>query len=237
LLSGICIFNTDHLDDVRAHGFEIVRIDLQRDGGSLVADRVQQILSHGLKPLAILREVFQLDYVPEGVDVELGNEPDLEHEGWTPDSYRARCEQFIAHDRGRHRLWLGAISNLNNRGFTFLSELSWDDWGPEVNCSFHRYPEAIGGPTAGHEWRTRDEEMDELKTIVGERPIACSEIGYDSTWSEPMQSACYAWERDFLSQHGCQFSVAYQINSSETDLYGFRRADGTWKPCTQAWTS
>jgi hypothetical protein len=185
----------------------------------------------------MLREVDQIDAVAEGVDIELGNEPDLEHEGWTPDSYLERCQQFLERSRGRHRLRFGAISNLNNRGFTFLSQLSWDDWGPEVNCSFHRYPEAIGGPTAGHEWRTRDEEMDELKTIVGERPIACSEIGYDSTWSEAMQSACYAWEREFLSQHGCEFSVAYQINSSETDLYGFRRADGTWKPCTKAWTN
>jgi hypothetical protein len=233
--SGLCIFNTDHLDDIRAHGFSIVRIDLQRDGGSLVADRINTIQRAGLKPLVILRETWALDYVPEGVDVELGNEPDLEHEGWTVDSYRERCEEFIAHDRGRHRLWFGAVSNLNDRGFNFLSELPWDSWGPDINCSVHRYPEA-SGPVLGHDRLTRDEEIERLTAIVGERPLGLSEIGYAAEWTETEQSCHYAWEREFFTLHGFAFAVAYQIGSSETDTYGFRRDDGTWKPCTKAWT-
>jgi hypothetical protein len=72
--------------------------------------------------------------------------------------------------------------------------------------------------------------------IVGPRPLGLSEIGYAAEWTETEQSCHYAWEREFFTLHGFAFAVAYQIGSSETDTYGFRRDDGTWKPCTKAWT-
>jgi hypothetical protein len=236
MLSGLCVFNSEHLADVKAQGFSLVRIDLQRDSGELVQQRTTEIHTAGLRPLLILREQDQLDWVPEGVDVELGNEPDLEHEGWTPETYVERCQQFLERSRGRHHLWFGAVSNLNDRGFAFLNHLPWDTWGPEIGCTVHRYPET-SGPVDGHDRRTRDEEIEELATLVGARPLGLSEVGYKaSEWTETEQAACLSYERTMFRCHGFQFAVAYQIGSSRKDHYGFRRADGTWKPCTQAWT-
>jgi hypothetical protein len=236
MLMGLQIFNTDHVAELGAQGFAVARIDLQTAGTDLVMQRIDELLRYDVRPLAILREVDQLDAVAEGVDVELGNEPDLEHEGWTPASYRERCLAFLERSRGRHRLWFGAVSNLNNRGFKFLEALPWADWAPEVHCSVHRYPEAHGGPTRGHDRRSRDEEVATLRGIVGDRPIGLSEIGYSSAWTETEQASCYSFERTFFSLHGFALAVAYQIASSSEDLYGFRRDDGTWKPCTAAWT-
>lgn len=247
---GLQIFDTRYLAEMVAHGFTMARFDAQHLANP--AQFVNEILAIGLRPLMILREVDQLDHTPEGVDVELGNEPDLEHEGWDGcANYAQRAVEFVERSRGRHKLWFGAVSNLNARGFRFLRGLPWSAWDASIGCSFHRYPEGTD-PWRSHyrrnfPWqpiKTRDDEMQELRSIVGDRPIGMSETGYnrmDSTEAEQAQSMAY--EREFFEKHGCDFAVAYQINSAPGDpvdipeSYGFRREDGRWLPVTEAWTA
>jgi hypothetical protein len=220
-----------------------VRADVQRCDPLPIIEGVH---AAGLQCLPIIRDPLVLDVIPIGMDVEIGNEPDLAHEGWTRDSYWDAVDKAIDISAGRHRLWVGCPSNLNSRGFRWLQSLPWGGW-PEVGCSVHRYPGA-GGPTQGHlrdaPWGwfgkryTRDEEVERLKSIVGDRPLALTEIGYNADeWDEEQQAMFMDWERAFWKKHGFEIAIAYQINSSATETYGFRNADGTWRQMTEAWTA
>jgi hypothetical protein len=74
-----------------------------------------------------------------------------------------------------------------------------------------------------------------LKSIVGPRPLAVTEVGYsNSEFSEEESARNLSWERKFFGDAGFEIVSAYGINdgpSTQTiDHYGFRRFDGTWKP-------
>ncbi len=138
------------------------------------------------------------------------------------------------------------MSNLNKRGFDWLKSIPWEDIPNEVRCSFHRYPETGKGPTAPHKGcRSRDDEMDKLRKIVGkDRGLAMTEFGYHTGtpggYTPDQQAEYVAWEGQLAVKHGLEFLVAFQINDGAPDdrtpdsNFGYRNRDGSWKPHTAA---
>lgn len=230
------------LAEVKTQGFTIVRVDLQEVSHGATYDLAQEVVDAGLQPLCIIRRVGQMALLPEGALVELGNEPNDPGFGWTRASYRAEADKCVVEaTRTGQRLYVGVVNNLHHDGFAFLRDLPWHAYPVEVCCSFHRYPEANGKPSDPHKGsRSRADEMATLRQIVGARPLACSEVGYnDKEWNEQEVADNMAWERRFALEQGLDFVVAYQLNDSPPGTehdpdYGFRRyGTSTWKPVTQ----
>ncbi len=150
---------------------------------------------------------------------------------------------WVAKERGV-RLYIGAVSNLNDRGFSFLRDLPWPAYPREVCCSVHRYPDGHSPLNPQRGSRSRDEEIQKVREIVGDRPIALTEMGYHNApggWTEQESAENEAWERRFGDRHGFDFVVKFQLNdgpdpsnTSTEAHYGARRADGTWKPAADA---
>lgn len=228
------------LHELRTLGFTIIRLDLQKSNPSNTVILAQQVIDAGMQPLCIIAHPEQIAALPHGALIELGNEPDLEHEGWTVEEYIRVANQCVkAALANNRRLYLGAVSNLNTRGFNFLRKLPWDQWtGDGICCSIHRYPETDGTPETPHTgWKSREDEVASLKAIVGNRPLACTEVGYHDGpggWSESDVALNMAWERTFFGDQGFEVCVGYQINdgtgTEPTSHYGFRRLDYSWKP-------
>ena len=235
------------LQELKAMGYSIIRIDVQDCDQGRTDMLAQEVLTCGMQPLCIIRRPEQMNALPDGALVELGNEPDLEHEGWTIDSYREAADACVAIAlSGRaQRLYLGAVSNLNARGFAFLSQIPWATYPKEICCSVHRYPEGNDPREPHRGWMSREAEVTTLKSIVvGDRPFICSEVGYhdgpDGSTEEQV-AAKMTWERNFFSQQGFEIVSGYNINDGPSgepiDHFGFRRLDGTWKPVAAAFAA
>jgi hypothetical protein len=228
------------LQELRAFGYTIIRIDVQNQDQDRTTMMAQEVLIAGMQPLCIINRPEQMHVLPDGALVELGNEPDL---GWPIESYLPMAEQCVAialSGRGQ-RLYIGAVSNLNARGFHFLSQIPWEKYPKEICCSIHRYPDGSSPENPHKGWTSREHEVATLKRIVGERPLACSEIGYydgPNGWTEQQVAENFVWERDFFSKQGFEIISAYNINDGPgpepIDHFGFRRLDGTWKPVASA---
>ena len=235
------------LSELAAFPFPIIRIDLQENTQQDTMLFAQEVIDAGLQPLCIIRRAEQMLVLPHGSLIELGNEPDLEHFGWTLESYVAEAAECvpIAVELGL-RLYLGVVSNLNRRGFTFLKRMPWASYPQQICCSIHRYPEGNNPETPHFGWRSREAEVATLRNIVGStRALACTEIGYHDGpggSTEETVAANMVWERRFFSQQGFEIVSAYNINDGPADdpapiaHYGFRRLDGTWKPVAFAFT-
>jgi hypothetical protein len=242
------------LDDLRLRGCQLVRAQAFTDDFYPTSPEVthqiaQEILDAGMRPLIIVRTPGQILDLPLGVDVEMGNEPDLQKFGWTPASYWRAVQDAIPIAQGRNPLWVGVVSNLNSRGFRFLRTLPWSEIPSWVGVSVHRYPDP-GGPHRSHmrdlfgfgrRW-SRDDEVRELRAIVGPRGLAISELGYHvgaGGWTEAESAAHMEYERQFWARHGFAFAVAFQIASAPSTHYeanfGFQRVDSTWRPVADAW--
>jgi len=231
------------LAELKGLAFSLIRLDLQDVDDATTTALAQEVLDAGLQPLCIIRRPEQMLAVPPACLMELGNEPDLEHFGWTPESYGAAATDAVelALTYGL-TLYVGAVSNLNRRGFEFLRTLPWADYPPQIRCSIHRYPET-GSATKPHDGcHSRDGEVTRLRDIVGHRPLACSEVGYSEAEWTAVEVACnMAYERQFWTDHHFDFCSAYQLNDGpepdSPEQYGFRRLDGTWKPVAYTFTS
>lgn len=239
------------LRSIRAEGFTIVRLDCQQCSDVWTAALAQEAINEGLQPLVTVRRPEALRALPDGALAEFGNEPDLgSHFGWpTFESYWTPCREAIRIALELNlRLYIGVVSNLNNRGFDFLKKMPWNDIDPKICCSIHRYPERGKGPTAPHDrFKSREAEVAELRKIVGNRPLACTEVGYhrgagSDGYTEEEIASHLAWERQFWTDQSFDFSVVYQINdgpagdTSALGNYGLRRRDGTWRPAARAFT-
>lgn len=232
-------------DEVRAFGFDGVRIDAQRTEGEVaVRALVDPALEAGLWPLVLVTDGRWLDWLPPGVAVELRNEPDLE--GPSPESYRQLLlgMRELCEARGVE-LWAPAISNLLDRGFAYLEAIA-DALPPQV--SIHWYPHRPWLPLAGHEGRTREAEVDRLRAIIGDRTFGVSEMGYHTAhvctgwwlWrrcralTDAEATANLRSEFAFWAAQGAAFCTLYQIHDGwgdgPLDRYGIRAVDGDWKP-------
>ncbi len=247
----------DVLPEIASQGCTVVRIDCQKVRDPKLA---QEVLDAGMTPLVIVADPELIADLPKGSMVECGNERDIGLDGYSnaPLVYWndlaapsiAYCEDY------GHRLFLGAVSNLHKGGLDWLRQLPWDAIPSWVSCSHHFYPDD-GRPHASHishlQFRypfqcrnTRDQDVAELKAIVGERSLACSETGW---WDGPYRTETdvaewYRFERAFWDLKRYEFAIAYQLESAAPvppdqwqpeHGYGFRRADGSWKPSAQAW--
>jgi hypothetical protein len=232
---------------------DVVRLDMQVRQDTTPA---VQALAHGLTPLCIIREPAQILRLPDGAEAEILNEPDL-FGPVPPTQYTdlvLRCIEVGA-TRPGIRLWAGSVSNLQTRGYRYLRNLPWYRFPLSVGCSFHRYPHGDRGFHVsanktwlfGRKW-TRAEEIAELRRIVGQRPLAHTEVGYNGIdYTEEQQVQNMLLERQFAETQGIDLIVAYQIGSGPTGTgqyeneYGLSEYDRdsqgrrVWKPVAYAW--
>jgi hypothetical protein len=232
---------------IKELGFEVLRVE----AGPNPAAAAGEVIEAGLIPLVICTTLHQIQQLPPEAWLEVGNEPDLEHFlrrdfGGSVARWQAVSMAASEHhlDTGRP-VFLGAVSNLNDRGFAFLQRLNWRTIPSTVGCSFHRYPES-GSYHQGHDGRSRSQEYDTLLRIVGDRPLAMTETGYSKAEWRPRdrQAEALAFERAFWQARDDRVlcAVAYQINDGPSDEildgYGFRDTVGRWKTeLVEAWVT
>lgn len=233
------------LASVRAQGFTIVRIDLQKCDLQKSVELAQEVIDAGLQPLCIVSSEAQVIAMPAGALIEVGNEPDIARFGWTKATYREVADRCVAAalDHGR-RLYVGVVSNLNDRGFDFLESLPWRNYPADICCSVHRYPDGRSPLNPHKGCKSREHEVAKLRAIVGQRPLAITETGYHDGpggWSEHAVAEHLAFERRFFSEQGFEIVVAFQINdghpadSDKEAHFGLRRyGTGEWKPAAAA---
>lgn len=231
----------ERLAVLEANEITVVRIEAGPDPAAAAAE----VMNAGLVPLVICKTAADVGALPPGCYAELGNEPDITANGWTAASYREAAHAAILALPAGVTLFLGAVSNLNDRGLAFLARLDWDVYPASVGCSHHWYPD--GPPEQGHDGRTRDEEVAALVDIVNTgdvaRPLLLSEVGYNNkTYPEDQVVSAFAFEREFWTGHGYVAAVAYQITdgpdpSQVEDTYGFHDVHGVWKEArVSAWS-
>lgn len=232
------LIGLDLLAELKRRGVAVVRLEAKPLTPLWqVAALGQEVVEAGLQPCFIATQPEHLAVVPAGTLLEAANEPDIERFGWSVRSYIKFVDECIPVLREhQRRMYAGVVSNLNERGLRFLKRLPWERWPADVvGTSFHRYPES-GGPLVAHPPSScRAEEIDRLRAIVGSRPLACTEVGYNTIDFSEQEAADYlGWERKFFGSQGVELVCAYGINDatgpSAEDHYGFRRIDGTWKP-------
>lgn len=242
---------TETLADVRRLGCDGVRIDCQPLAPFEVRVMAEEVLAAGLKVLVIVREAAQLEHLPPDIDIEVGNEPDLN--GPPPRIYaeQVRAVRDAAVAKGL-RTWAGVVSNLNTRGFDYL-EMLVPLLPLDVRITVHRYPHdqcfAQGFEVPHPGFASRDEEVATLKRLIGVRPWGVSEFGYHTArrpikcygvrlgsrrWTDVDVAEQVRREWLFWQGQGATFAVLYQLNDGDEDValsrYGIRRTDGTWKP-------
>lgn len=239
------------LPALRALGVGLIRTDCQQLDATTTRARVQEIQAAGLVPLAIIRDASQLAFLAPGVNVELRNEPDLE--GPTASEYEGLVHATAVEcQRLGLYLWAGAVSNLNDRGFRFLSDARVDRWPASVNVSVHWYPHGETPQVPHPGFRSREHEVAALKALIGPRTWGVSEFGYHTAsratwldrlfrrrrqWTDAQVAAFVAWEWNFWQAQGAVGAALYQLNDGPTsaaiDRFGIRRGDGTWKPVSR----
>lgn len=239
------------LADLRGRGIDLVRADLQHvtqpeTAGGLIAE----LLDAGVRPLLIVRPE-QVGWIPAGttLDLELLNEPDLA--GWSPEHYATAICVAYAELAGRHRLWVGSVSNCSRERLAWLARVLPQVPG-NLGVTVHRYPKNGGRPSEGQTgFKSRLAEFEALRRIVGARPWGCSEFGYHGglqqtgwwfwrkrwRWTEAQVAGFAAMEWQFWEQAGAAFAIWYQLNdgpaSDPIDSFGIRRLDGSWKPVAE----
>lgn len=208
------------LRDLKSFGYTVARMDLQRVDNSSAQWLIQTVKQAGLRPLAIVRDAGQMLSLPDDIDFELRNEPDLE--GPDPQTYRGLMVDIARVADGR-RVWVGAISNFNDRGFKYLRAIG--EIPPGVGVSMHNYGDGEFAPT--------ERKYAYFIDIVGQRPFVITEFGYPTADIPELESASLIKrEFEWWAQHGAHFAVVYQLNDGHrsNETYGLRRVDGSWKP-------
>ena len=245
----------DMLGQIRALGFDAVRLDCQDLPADTRAALIAEATEAGLIALVIVRDATQLDGVPAGSHIEIRSEPDIHtHASFgldpsnapvTPAEYLALIEAAYSEAKSRvSTLWAGTVSNLNERGLDYLEALCPREWPPDLPVSIHWYPH--GDPRTAHPgFESREAEMARFKSIIGERQWGLSEFGYHTgprrycyiftrRWTDAQVAEHTTFEWQFWQRHGATFAVAYQLNDGLTDTaidsYGIRTVEGAWKP-------
>lgn len=206
-------------------GWQYARVDVQRVDTWTALRIIQQVKDAGLKPVAIVRDAGQMLQLPDDIDFELRNEPDLE--GPTAQVYRGLMLDMARMAAGR-RVWVGAVSNFNQRGFDYLRALQ--PFPDEVGISIHNYGDGQFAPSHAR--------YAYFIEIIGQKPFVITEFGYPTAdMSEETSAALIRDEFEWWAQHGARFTILYQLNDGpnpDTESYGIRRVDGTWKPSATA---
>jgi len=185
--------------------------------------------------------------------VEVGNEPDIAHDG-----YASRPQDFAEAVRQSHEalraagfdgpVISGGVSNLNERGLDYLKRaLAVGTVPADVIAGFHRYPEKARGALAPHDgFRSRDDEWNALMAISGSRALACTEFGYHTaperivgsitkTRTDRQVAASVMWDIQFYTERAVTVAAVFQLNDGPDPnqmehRYGIRRMNGELKP-------
>ncbi len=242
-------------DRVVSLGFDGARIDAMEtftlEGMNAI---VNPCLDRYLSPLVIVSRPEQCELLPQGIDIEVLNEPDIRKHpapyfNDDPAGYITLVQQVNNAALLRQQsVWAGAPSNLDERGFNWLRAVA-PNFPVEVGVSFHRYPESGCGPQEAHQgYRNRSDEMRALRDIIGDRPYGHSEGGFHTapqsgpwwrlgrkvTWTDDQVASMWTWEWTFLEEQGCAFGTLFQIhdgpNADGESHFGVWRLDGTLKP-------
>ncbi|HUR32414.1 MAG TPA: hypothetical protein VM032_01370 [Vicinamibacterales bacterium] len=185
--------------------------------------------------------------------VEVGNEPDLAHDGYAsrPQDFAAAVRQTRDRLRAEQFTGLvvsGGVSNLNTRGIGYVERMLAPQgftFPDDVVVGFHRYPEkgkAHGAPHAG--FTSRENEMQRFTALIGARSHGCTEFGYHTATERVGLSSVRRTDADvaasimfdfaFFADHGCDVALLFQLNDGPDDTmehrYGIRALDGTPKP-------
>jgi hypothetical protein len=231
------------LVDLKALGYDIIRIDCQDTDLHTTRALAQEVLDAGLQPWAIIHTPEQMAVLPDGSLMELGNEPDLDiptphgtRYHWTKSSYLQQARCCIEAAGETKKLYVYGVSNLNRRGFDFMPPRPiWNEWGQTIGAAPHRYPEGGGDwhtPHAG--FRSRQAEIDRLHEIIGPRPKAIGEFGWNHStegWSLPQCADYIAHDYDFYLANGFEVACLYEINDGPNrneveQNYGIRDFQG-----------
>lgn len=180
--------------------------------------------------------------------LEIGNEPDLAHKRWkrNPEELGKLYKEAVGIVKSFSATWRclsPSISNLDADSLDYLDRMELQ-CGSEI--AFHRYPNGKDFWNAQRGFRTREDEVFELKRIAKGAPLWHTEGGWaeengDHKLTELEVADRMADEYRFWRDNGVMAWTAYQINSGhiyagdDTDTkrlktYGARRADETWKP-------
>lgn len=263
------------MQGIASHGFTLVRQDVYAKSSELNVELVREFVNAPLTALFLIGggkiqvsdgsrriEPHELAAMTKAVvecarDVgltnyalEIGNEPDIAHEGYAehPADFAEAIRQCHEAARGAGffgTIISGGISNLNDRGFSYLDRMLDAHDFPDAVIGVHRYPEEGRGPLAAHDrYHSREAEWVALRTIVGESPLACTEFGYHTAAARPFTltdhvvAGSVLWDLAFYQAHDVSLACVYQLNDGPTehyiDRYGIRRLDGTWKPVADA---
>jgi hypothetical protein len=194
-----------------------------------------------------LRDLGYFNVAPEVQPaIEIGNEPDLAHDQWK-DHPKLLAQTFnICFDLIRtysaHCPVLSpSVSNLNQRGFTYLERMLTVPLHREAAIAFHRYPHD-GDPQKPHEgFGDRHQETSKLVQMAAGRDLWLTETGltegpHDGKFhSEEFVAETYDSEARFWqAMPSLRAMTWYNINDGpsveQIDHYGVRRLDGSWKP-------
>lgn len=238
------------LDDLRRLGYTGVRLEPSLPG------LVEEVLDAGLRPFALVKDLDWFANVPIRTAVEFAPceppEPDL---AMTVEDYVRQVRQaLVVAEVQMCPLWIGAISNLNERGLQFLGEviprLRSERRGFSV--STHWYPHGDDPYTPHQGFGSRVQEVQAFRRIIGPRRWGVTEFGYHTAtrpsrpwtwgwffgrrrrWSDLDVARYVAWEWDFWERSGASLATIYQLNDGRDDTalgrYGIRDFGGTWKP-------
>lgn len=241
-----CFINGGHdliFPLIKGLGWDGVR--LSTEDGNLHRNLTGALIE-GLRPIVIVSNAEQVRNLPEGIDIELTNEPDLN--GPNVDGYARLYREVapIAADRGQ-TLWVGAVSNLNERGFAYLRGIL--ERIPEASCvTVHRYPngpdQPVQKPHKG--FSSRQHEVERLTSLIGDRRWGQTEFGYHRArvrrypnwWpllpqmvqlTEQQVLDAVLWEFAFWQRAGAEFATLYQIvdgpGTDRLDHYGIVSPD------------
>lgn len=211
----------------------------------------------GLRVVAMIWPPSQVAGIPDGLDVEVGNEPDIGDDDinepkLTPAAYAAAILNIVGEARRKHlTLWAGAVSN------TDLMPLSWLRamlalLPADINASVHRYPETFGDPPSKPRkaYSSRAAEMAAVKGVTRGRRLLVSETSYPDGkehhgwwifghWVKVTEAQQAAWTREELGlwkAAGAEIVTDYQENDppGQVDGFGIRDGNGRWKAVSDA---
>ncbi len=193
---------------------------------------------------------------PEPPALEIGNEPDLGVDSWKDNPKLlgetfAECYAVVREFTDRSVVLTPSVSNLNQRGLTYLRKMLSPGLPAGAAVAVHRYPNGRDSTSPHPGFETRDEEIQELFRLVEDADVWVTETGrtegpdrvrrlflpdLEVRMTEEEVSACMEAElRFWAGLPRVKAVVWYQLNSGPDpkdplDHYGIRRLDGTFKP-------
>jgi hypothetical protein len=208
-------------------------------------------------PLVIVWSAEQIASLPTTAMIEVGNEPNIGTDRqMTPAAYSDLCRACLDAAGERH-VYVGAIATNNPKGFQAALDYLADvirrlPKEPSYGCTIHRYAMGNSPRVPAPGYASRVAEFLAIRRVVGTRPFAGSETGYQRAprcsgkgifhhckeWS-PEEVAQFAVQEFMLWEvFGADFLCWYQLNdgpdpTEKEQTFGIRDTAGHWWPVAQ----